>query len=110
MKLSLWIYTAAVTVTAYAVSEMGDLLSNIFYGLFGNKPLPRVTTALVEHSWWALLIPLPFIITSILLCRGQAATISRCLAFAAISTLAVAFLFAFIVLASTCPFIFIHGK
>ena len=104
MKLSLWVYTTAVTVTAAASRVTFYFASNIFRAYLGNKPLPAFAAVMVEHPWWPLLVPIPFILASIMLCRGEAATTSRCLAFAAIATLAIVLLLGNTAIALVGPF------
>src|SRR6266446_2368765 len=95
MRIAMWTYTAAVAFASLAATALGGMFGNIYHRLLGGKPLPAMTQFLVEWHLWALLIPLPWLCVAIWLGRREAATQTRCFAFAGISTLAVAFLFTF---------------
>ncbi len=107
MKLSLWIYTAAVTVAVLAIDLLNGFLANILHGVFGNKPLPAITNVWMSNRWCCLFLPILFFVISIFLSRGGAATTSQCLVFGAVVTFVIICLIGATALAFAAPFTFI---
>jgi hypothetical protein len=108
VKLSIWAYTAAVSITALALSFVWGTYGDFLEGLHYDKPMASLTAALMANPWWPLPVLLPWIIFSIFLCWGDHATVGRCLAFAAFSTLAIVLLCALTAIALIMSFIILH--
>lgn len=105
MRLGIWAYTVAVGFASLAVAAMGGIFANVIHSFLGNKPLPVLTAFVVDFHRCALALPLPWLIAAIVLSRREAATPSRCFAFAGISTFAITFLFAFTAISFALPYV-----
>ncbi|MDQ3624397.1 MAG: hypothetical protein M3463_18210 [Verrucomicrobiota bacterium] len=92
MKLAIWAYSTAVTLTALLTVALGGLFQNIFGYMLGGKPLPLLTDFFLHLQWWVLLAALPYIGTATWLTYRPTLTIHRTVAFAGLSTLAIVFL------------------
>ena len=107
MKLSLWIYTAAVIVTVLVVFCLGGIFDNIFHDFFGNRPMPYITSCFLRFKGGAPSIAVPWLIVSGILSRGTSANPSRCLAFGACAILIIVILLGFTAISVACPFTYI---
>lgn len=106
MKLAIWAYSTAITLTALLTVTLGGLFQNIFGRMLGGKPLPLLTEFFLHLQWWALLAALPFIGTATWLTLRRSITSDRTFAFAGLSTLAIVFLFALALVSLCLPFVF----
>ena len=105
MRFAVWTYAAAVALASLAVVVLVKISHPLLHGWLNGKPLPNVTTFLIEFSPWALVIPLPWLCAAIWLSRRNAATADRVFAYAGISTLAIVFMLTFTLLALVLPFV-----
>ena len=105
MRIAIWSYAAAVSMTAIAIAIISSLFERILLTQFGSKPLPPVTSILISNHWWALVISAAWILMAIWLTRSCDLRTEKALAFAGISTLAIVFSAAFTAVAIICPFV-----
>ena len=105
MKIAIWSYSAAVTFAAIAVAGLGWAFRDILDRTLFGKPLPPLTWVLIEHFRWGFAIPIPWILVAIVLTRGRTIAADRCLAFAGVSTAVISFLFMFVAIALSLPYI-----
>ena len=105
VKIAVWMYAAAVGLASFAVAMLGGMFGNSYHDLLNGKTLPLLTEFLLEYHLWALAIPLPWLCSAIWLSRRDTATPERVFAYAAISTLAITFLFVFAAVGLTLPFV-----
>ncbi len=105
MRLGIWAYTAAVTLAAFAIQLLGESHKSTFFEILDGKPLPGLTVFVLNLGQWFFLLPIAWIIAAVWLSRREAATQSRCAAFAGISTLAITFLLILAMIAYSLPLI-----
>ena len=104
-QTAIWTYTAAVVITLLAIMALGAGFRDIFHRTLNGKPLPAMTTTVAESYRWEFVVGLLWLGAAIWLSRRDACTTDRVLAFAATSTLAVVFLWAYTAIALMLPLI-----
>jgi hypothetical protein len=105
MRAVIWLYFAALTIASTSTAVVAGMFSNILKHSFGNKPMPPLTQFVLDCWPWIFALPVPWLLASMWLSRGESGSTQRCYMFAASVTFAIVLLFSTAAVAFTCPYV-----
>lgn len=109
LRISLWIYTLALVICCASVAAVGALADRVFASYLGGKPLPELTSLLLDGGWWFAVGSAPWVLVAAWMTFSNTISVSRCLVFTATVTLAIVGLFGTLFIALLLPFMPVLG-